>query len=104
MKVNLVMALIREVSSRHGDVPSAYPKAQTEEKFEIHLQISQGMNISRDRIDELGARCTKELLLKLQRNLYGLKQAGILWNDYYEKHCLIWVNPLFHRHRCFRPH
>ena len=76
MKVNLIMASIREVSSRHGDVPSAYPKAQTEEKFEIHLQISQGMIISRDRMDELGTRCTRELLLKLQRKLYGLKQAG----------------------------
>ena len=50
------MTLIWKVPARHGDVPSAYPKAETEKNYEIHLQIPQGMEIPREKMDELDAK------------------------------------------------
>ena len=52
--------------ARHGDVPSSYPKAETEGEYQIHLKIPQGMNISRKQMDDLGVKSSKDLVLQLK--------------------------------------
>ncbi|RQM18803.1 hypothetical protein DD237_008041 [Peronospora effusa] len=53
MKVILIINLIWKVPARHGNVSNAYPKAETEGNYE-HLQIPKGIEISSDKMDELG--------------------------------------------------
>nr|CCA18616.1 PREDICTED: similar to pol polyprotein putative [Albugo laibachii Nc14]CCA20572.1 PREDICTED: similar to pol polyprotein putative [Albugo laibachii Nc14] len=69
------------VPARHGDVPSAYPKAFTEPDYEIHLRIPNGMTVTQDTLDRVGVKEPDELVLLLGWSLYGLKQAGILWHQ-----------------------
>ncbi|OWZ16104.1 Methylmalonate-semialdehyde dehydrogenase [Phytophthora megakarya] len=80
-KVIFAFARIWGVRARHGDVPNAYVKAMTEEGIEIVLVIPKGMDISKETMADLGANDLKELGLRLDRSLYGLKQAGRLWHS-----------------------
>ncbi|CAH0479172.1 unnamed protein product [Peronospora belbahrii] len=78
MKAILIMAIVWNVPARHGDVPSAYPKAKPR-KNTTFSAVPQGMPILNEKMEELGASNSKELAIKLKRNLYGLKQAEMLW-------------------------
>ncbi|EGZ28885.1 hypothetical protein PHYSODRAFT_416429, partial [Phytophthora sojae] len=79
-KVIFALARIWGVRACHGDVPNAYVKAMTEDGIEIVLVIPKGMDISKETLAELGANDVKELGLRLDRSLYGLKQAGRQWH------------------------
>ncbi|KAE8991914.1 hypothetical protein PR002_g20704 [Phytophthora rubi] len=74
------MAHVWEVPARHGDVPSAYVKADKEEGLEIYLYIPDGMEIPDELLALLGVKHKGQLALRLIKSLYGLKQAGRLWN------------------------
>ncbi|KAE9207773.1 hypothetical protein PF004_g16945 [Phytophthora fragariae] len=79
-KLIFVMAHVWEVPAHHGDVPSAYVKADKEEGLEIYLYIPDGMEISDKLLALLGVKHKGQLALRLIKSLYGLKQAGRLWN------------------------
>jgi hypothetical protein len=61
---------------RHGDIPVAYTRASPEEDLEIYMYPPQGMHLTEEAISG-GNRP----VLKLMKNLYGLKQAGRLWHQ-----------------------
>jgi hypothetical protein len=62
---------------RHGDIPVAYTRASPEENLEIYLYPPQGMILT----DEEAIYGGNRPILKLIKNLYGLKQAGRLWHQ-----------------------
>ncbi|CEG45564.1 FOG: Transposon-encoded proteins with TYA, reverse transcriptase, integrase domains in various combinations [Plasmopara halstedii] len=79
-KVISAMAQHWKLPARHGDVPNAYVKASAEEEFPIYIKTPQGMEIRDQVLKELGVNSTNEIILLLLQSLYGLKQAGRLWN------------------------
>ncbi|OWZ15170.1 Pol Polyprotein [Phytophthora megakarya] len=79
-KVILAVPIIWGVPARHGDVPSAYVKADKKEEMEILLHIPQGMDISIELLGKLCVKAERQLALRLKKGLYGLKQSGRLWN------------------------
>ncbi|GMF41124.1 unnamed protein product [Phytophthora fragariaefolia] len=76
----LVFARKWGVPARHGNVPSAYVKADKETNIEILLRIPLGMEISEALLRFLGVKDKRELALRLKKGLYGLKPSGRLWN------------------------
>jgi hypothetical protein len=79
-KVILAIARIWRVRARHYDVPSAYVKAHKEADFEIYLRVPEGMVFSAQELQNHGVQDPDDLCLRLVKSLYGLKQAGRLWN------------------------
>ncbi|OWZ00803.1 Pol Polyprotein [Phytophthora megakarya] len=77
-KVILAVSIIWGVPARHGDVPSAYVKADKEEEMEILLHIPREMDISIELLRKLGVKDKRQLSLRLKKGLYGLKQSGRL--------------------------
>jgi hypothetical protein len=61
---------------RHGDIPVAYTRASPEENLEIYMHPPQGMKFTA----EESASGGNKPVLKLMKNIYGLKQAGRLWH------------------------
>jgi hypothetical protein len=60
----------------HGDIPVAYTHASPEENSEIDFHVSSTTNAFDSRSS--GGR---KPVLKLMKSIYGLKQAGCLWNQ-----------------------
>ena len=79
MKVILVLALHYKVPARHFDVPSAYVKADKNDGSTIHLRIPDGMSFTAEELQAMGVTSSAQLCLRLEKSLYGLKQAGRLW-------------------------
>lgn len=80
--VKVILALARKWRTRakHGDIPNSYVKALSEEEHEIFLFVPQGMLLDAELLKVLGLSSARELALHLRKTLYGLKQAGRLWN------------------------
>ncbi|KAE9286282.1 hypothetical protein PF008_g26702 [Phytophthora fragariae] len=85
--VKLIFVLGRKwrVPAKHGDVPNAYVKADKEAELGIFLRLPRGMVIPEDVRKRLGVAIDSELVLELLKDLYGLKQAGRLWNQLLHK-------------------
>ena len=58
--------------TRQLDYVLAFPQAPVER--ELYMEIPKGFNIDEGRTDDF--------ILKLNRNIYGQKQAGRVWNQY----------------------
>jgi hypothetical protein len=65
----------------HGDIPNAFPRADTEDGLNIYMEIPAGFEVSEQELKAFGVQTKKSLVLKLNKSLYGLKQAGRLWNQ-----------------------
>ncbi|POM59010.1 Hypothetical protein PHPALM_36259 [Phytophthora palmivora] len=72
-KIILAVAHIWRVRAKHYDVPNAYVRAFKEPQFQIYMRTPEGMKLSREQLRRLGV--SDQI-----RSLYGLKQAGRLWN------------------------
>ena len=57
------------------DVRNAYPNASID--FDIYVEQPPGFNIK--------GKNGEDLILKLNKGLYGLKQSGKLWNETLDK-------------------
>ncbi|GMF57079.1 unnamed protein product [Phytophthora fragariaefolia] len=79
-KVIFAPARIWGVPARHGDVPNPYVKAMTEGGIEIVIVVPKGMNITPEMMAELGVDDVRQIGLRLDRGLYGLKQSGRFWH------------------------
>jgi hypothetical protein len=81
VKVILALAITWGVPAKHGDIPNAYVKANKEEHLDIFLSVPVGMDISEETLRSFRVQSPKNLVLRLQKSLYGLKQAGRLWSQ-----------------------
>ncbi|KAE8878306.1 hypothetical protein PF005_g5963 [Phytophthora fragariae] len=57
-------------------VPKKYVKAAVKKCIEIMLFVPDDTKVSANMLDKLGVTSVKELVLKLERSLYGLKRGG----------------------------
>jgi hypothetical protein len=73
----LALSVVWHCPARHGDIPAAYTKAAIEADADIYMYPPNGMTLT----PEERATGGQNTVLKLQRSLYGLKQAGRLWNN-----------------------
>ena len=71
IRMFLILMLINGWNSRQVDFVLAFPQADIE--CEMFMEVPQGFNVNGNRSD---------YCLRLQKNLYGQKQAGRVWNQY----------------------
>ena len=72
-KVVLALVATWGVPAKHGDIPNAYVRAEKEAHLDIYLQVPSGMTVSESTLRKIGATHPGEVVLELQRSLYGLK-------------------------------
>ncbi len=75
-RIIFVFGLIWGNPPRHGDIPVTYTRASPEEYLEIYMYPPQDMKLTA----EEAANGGDKPVLKLMKNIYGLKQAGRLWH------------------------
>ena len=68
--------MILDWHTRQLDFVLAYPQAEVE--GDIYMKLPKGFSLTE-------GRSSKTHVLKLLKNIYGLKQAGKVWNDYLHK-------------------
>jgi hypothetical protein len=73
----IALSVIWKNPARHGDIPAAYTKAHIEYDSGIYMYPPNGITLTKEEQSASGIFP----VLKLQRSLYGLKQAGRLWNN-----------------------
>ena len=71
----MALATIHGLKSTSVDFVLAFPQADLD--IDIYMEIPAGM--------EVGDHRRKDYVLKLQKNLYGLKQAGYNWFEHLSK-------------------
>nr|CCA22025.1 pol polyprotein putative [Albugo laibachii Nc14] len=81
VKVVLALAVIWGVPAQHGDVPNAYAQADKESGLDIFLHVPSGMKSTVHEIQKFGAKNACEVVLRLKKTLYSLKQVGRLWSQ-----------------------
>lgn len=78
-KIIFALSEIWGLSAHHRDVLNAYVKATHNPDLDIYLYVPQGIKVSKKELQRCGAQHTKQVVIRLQRSLYGLKQARRLW-------------------------
>ena len=69
VRINLTLAAIENLHTRSIDFVLAYP--QDDLDVDIYMELPQGFNVRPE---------SGRYAFKLQKNLYGLKQAGHNWS------------------------
>ena len=78
VKVILVLSRRWNVPAQHGDILSAYVKAEKEKDLDIYMNVPCGMQDAQDVLKQLGVDNAKRTALLLKKSFYGFKQAGRL--------------------------
>ena len=73
LRIFLTLALIRNWKARSVDFVLAYPQADLTK--DIYMRIPKGFNVT----------SPGDYLLKLKKNVYGLKDAGRTWHEHLKK-------------------
>ena len=68
VRIMLTLAAIENFHTKSIDFVLAYPQANLD--VDIYMELTQGLNVGPD---------SGRYVLKLQKNLYGMKQAGHNW-------------------------
>jgi hypothetical protein len=79
----LALSVIWHCPARHGYITAAYTTAAMESNSDIYLYVPNDMTLRKEEI----AASRSSPVLKLQHSLYGLKQAGRLWNNLLHMRC-----------------
>ena len=63
LTVKLILVLSRrwDVPARHGDVPNAYVKAETEQHLDIYMEVSKGMQVTGKEPAGVGVQSSSKL-------------------------------------------
>ncbi len=69
-----------KVPAKHFDVPNAYVNADAEEGITIYAEFPPGIQLEEEILKAFGVQNQNQLVLVLKKSLYGLKQAGRMWN------------------------
>ena len=72
IRMLLIMAISRGWHTRQLDYVMAYPQAPFER--DTYMSIPKGYKLSHGD--------TKDFVFKIHKNIYGLRQAGQVWNQY----------------------
>ena len=72
------------VRPQHGDIPNAYVHATL--NFVLMMEIPAGIFYGEEILKSFGVTKQNQLVFKLKKSLYGLKQAGRLWNELLNDH------------------
>ena len=72
IRLILTMALVNKWHTRQLDYVLAFPQAPVER--DLYMDIPKGLDIEGKR--------SEDYVLKINRNIYGQKQAGRVWNQY----------------------
>ena len=78
IRLLLMMIAKNKWHSRQIDYVLAFPQAPVEK--EIYMEIPKGFQMDKDSIDE--GKTSKDYVLRLNRNVYGQKQASRVWYQY----------------------
>jgi hypothetical protein len=70
-----------KIPPKHFDVPNAYARADTEEGIQIYVHFPAGIDVDQQTLKKYGVTHQNQLVLLLNKSLYGLKQAGRMWNQ-----------------------
>ena len=79
LRTLIVLSIIKGWESKQIDMILAYPQADL--TSDVYMRIPFGLKVS-----ENGDR--KEYLLKLMKNIYGLKDAGRTWSEHLRKNLI----------------
>ena len=82
MKIRLIvtLAIIHKWETRQIDFELAYPQAEVKE---MYMRLPKGFKLGHSGIQDTH-------VLKLLKNIYGLKQAGRVWNSHFTRGLMIW--------------
>ena len=72
IRLVIIFGIIFQWALRQVDFIMAYPQAPIEE--DIYMEVPQGIDTTKGN--------SKDMVLKLLKNIYGQKQAGRVWNSY----------------------
>ena len=72
IRLVVIFGIIFQWALRQVDFIMAYPQAPIEE--DIYMEVPQGIDTTKGN--------SKDMVLKLLKNIYGQKQAGRVWNSY----------------------
>ena len=70
IRMALIMALLNGWKTKQIDYVLAFPQAEVE--CEMYMKLPKGFEVDKD----------GDYVLRLNKNLYGMKQAGRVWNKY----------------------
>jgi hypothetical protein len=74
IRLIIIFGIIFSLALRQVDFVMAYPQAQAPIEEDIYMEIPQGIETAKGK--------SKNMVLKLLKNIFGQKQAGQVWNSY----------------------
>ena len=77
VRILLSLAVMQDLPTTAIDFVLAFPQATLNEDEKIYMELPYGM--------EVPGNENRSKVLKLKKNLYGLKQAGLNWFEYLKK-------------------
>ncbi len=85
IKLLLAIAATWNVDAIHADAPNAYVQAELGDDYDIYMELPRGMRLTREILIDSKVDQGDDVVLKLRKSLYGLKQAGRLWSEFLSK-------------------
>jgi hypothetical protein len=77
VRILLSLSVMQDLPTTAIDFVLAFPQATLSEEEKIYMELPYGMQVP--------GRKNRDNVLKLKKNLYGLKQAGLNWFEYLKK-------------------
>jgi hypothetical protein len=75
LRMLIILSIVKRWKTKQIDMVLAFPQADINPDIEIYIRIPYGM-----KINEPGDK--RDYLLKVEKNIYGLKDAGRTWSEH----------------------